>query len=222
MKYFEELKKAMSLLAENPKTLFIGQAVEYEGTGLYDSLSHIPRTKRLELPVAEYLQSGLANGMAIEGMIPISTYPRWNFLLMGTDQIVNHLDKFKTMSNNKLKPKVIIRVAVGSEHPVDPQCQHKGNFSEAFRNMTNNTEVIELIEPESGKKYYACKTTKHTQWLNPTIPIGKIMPNGLPYGWEKEYDSDSKRYYYINHVGRFTTWNPPIKQRSYLGENYVW
>jgi len=148
MKYFEELKKAMSLLAENPKTIFIGQAVEYEGTGLYDSLSHIPRTKRLELPVAEYLQSGLANGMAIEGMVPISTYPRWNFLLMGTDQIVNHLDKFKTMSNDKLKPKVIIRVAVGSEYPVDPQCQHKGNFSEAFRNMTNNTEVIELNEPE--------------------------------------------------------------------------
>ena len=148
MKYSEEIIKAMSMLADNPKTFFIGQAVEYEGTGLYDSLKHLPKEKRLELPVAEYLQSGLANGMAIEGMIPISTYPRWNFLLMGTDQIINHLDKFKSMSNGKLKPKVIIRVAVGSEHPVDPQCQHKGNFSEAFRNMTNNTEVIELIEPE--------------------------------------------------------------------------
>ena len=148
MKYTEEIVKAMSMLADNPKTFFIGQAVEYEGTGLYDSLKHLPKEKRLELPVAEYLQSGLANGMAIEGMIPISTYPRWNFLLMGTDQIINHLDKFKSMSNGKLTPKVIIRVAVGSEHPVDPQCQHKGNFSEAFRNMTNNTEIIELIEPE--------------------------------------------------------------------------
>ena len=148
MRYFEEIIKAMSMLADNPKTIFIGQAVEYEGTGLYDSLKHLPKEKRLELPVAEYLQSGLANGMAIEGMIPISTYPRWNFLLMGTDQIINHLDKFKSMSNGKLKPKVITRVAVGSEHPVDPQCQHKGNFSEASRNMTTNTEVIELIEPE--------------------------------------------------------------------------
>tara|TARA_R110001632_G_scaffold24324_2_gene68035 strand:- start:100 stop:636 length:537 start_codon:yes stop_codon:yes gene_type:complete len=148
MKYSEELKKAMSMLADHPKTYFIGQAVEYEGTGLYDSLSHIPQSKRLELPVAEYFQSGLANGMAIEGMIPISTFPRWNFLLMGTDQIVNHLDKFHNMSNGKLQPKVIIRVAVGSEHPVDPQCQHKGNFSEAFRNMTTNTEVIELNESE--------------------------------------------------------------------------
>ena len=148
MKYFDSLKEAMSLLANHPKTLFIGQAVEYEGTGLYDSLSHLPSEKRLELPVAEYLQSGIANGMAIEGMIPVSTFPRWNFLLMGVDQIVNHLDKFKSMSNGKLNPKVIIRVAVGSEHPVDPQCQHKGNFSEAFRQMTSNIEIIELIEPE--------------------------------------------------------------------------
>lgn len=148
MKYTEEIVKAMSMLADNPKTIFIGQAVEYEGTGLYDSLSHLPEDKRMELPVAEYLQSGLANGMAIEGLIPVSTYPRWNFLLMGTDQIVNHLDKFKSMSNGKLTPKVIIRVAVGSEQPVDPQCQHKGNFTEAFRNMTTNTEIIELIEPE--------------------------------------------------------------------------
>ena len=148
MKYTEEIVKSMSMLADNPKTIFIGQAVEYEGTGLYDSLSHLPKNKRMELPVAEYLQSGLANGMAIEGLIPVSTYPRWNFLLMGTDQIINHLDKFKSMSNGKLTPKVIIRVAVGSEQPVDPQCQHKGNFSEAFRNMTTNTEIIELIEPE--------------------------------------------------------------------------
>lgn len=35
----------MSLLADNPKTHFIGQAVEYEGTGLYDSLKHIPKEK---------------------------------------------------------------------------------------------------------------------------------------------------------------------------------
>lgn len=137
----------MSFLAEDPKTIFIGQAVEYEGTGLFESLRHLPRNKKLEFPVAEYLQIGLANGMAIEGMIPVAIYPRWNFLLMGTDQIVNHLDKFISMSDGKCTPKVIIRVAVGSEHPVDPQCQHKGNFSDAFRSMLKNIEVIELNEP---------------------------------------------------------------------------
>jgi pyruvate/2-oxoglutarate/acetoin dehydrogenase E1 component len=178
MKYFSELKKAMSLLAEHPKTIFIGQAVEYEGTGLYDSLKHLPSNKRIELPVAEYFQTGLANGMAIEGIIPVSTYPRWNFLLMGADQIVNHLDKFKTMSNGKLQPKVIIRVAVGSERPVDPQCQHKGNFSDAFRLMLKNTEVIELIEPEDILPAYE-------KALNRTDGVNTILVEFADFNKEK-------------------------------------
>jgi pyruvate/2-oxoglutarate/acetoin dehydrogenase E1 component len=148
MKYYQELQRAMSILAEHPKTIFIGQAVEYEGTGLYDSMEHIPAEKKLELPVAEYFQTGLANGMAIQGMIPVSTYPRWNFLLMGADQVVNHLDKFVDMSSGRCAPKVIIRVAVGSERPVDPQCQHKGNFAEAFSHMTKNIHIQVLNEPE--------------------------------------------------------------------------
>jgi pyruvate/2-oxoglutarate/acetoin dehydrogenase E1 component len=148
MKYFEQLKKAMSILAENEKTIFIGQSVKYEGTGLYDSLTHLPDNKKIEFPVAEYLQSGIVNGMAIQGWIPVSIIPRWNFLLMAADQIINHLDKFITMSDGRCTPKVIIRVAVGSEYPIDPQCQHKGNFSEAFRSMLKNTEIIELHEPE--------------------------------------------------------------------------
>jgi pyruvate/2-oxoglutarate/acetoin dehydrogenase E1 component len=178
MKYFSELKKAMSLLAEHPKTIFIGQAVEYEGTGLYDSLKHLSSNKRIELPVAEYFQTGLANGIAIEGMIPVSTYPRWNFLLMGADQIVNHLDKFKTMSNGKLQPKVIIRVAVGSERPVDPQCQHKGNFSDAFRLMLKNTEVIELIEPEDILPAYE-------KALNRTDGVNTILVEFADFNKEK-------------------------------------
>jgi hypothetical protein len=52
------------------------------------------------------------------------------------------------MSNGSASPKVIIRVSVGSERPVDPQCQHKGNFSQAFRSMCQTVEVVELIEPQ--------------------------------------------------------------------------
>jgi pyruvate/2-oxoglutarate/acetoin dehydrogenase E1 component len=178
MKYFEELQKAMSLLADHPKTIFIGQAVEYEGTGLYDSMAHLPAEKKLELPVAEYLQTGMANGMAIQGMIPISTYPRWNFLLMGTDQIVNHLDKFRSMSNGACSPKVIIRVAVGSERPVDPQCQHKGNFAEAFASMTDNIHIDVLNEPEDIVPAYEYA-------LNRTDGVSTILVEFADFAKEK-------------------------------------
>ena len=138
----------MTLLSKDKRTIFIGQSVSYEGTGFYDSLTHIDNSKKLEMPVAEYLQCGLANGIAIEGMIPVSLFPRWNFLLMGVDQIVNHLDKFLLMSDGECRPKVIIRVSVGSEYPVDPQNQHKGNFYSAFRLMCDTIDIIELNESE--------------------------------------------------------------------------
>ena len=36
--YFDELKKAMDVLAENEKVIFIGQAVNYKGTAFYKTL----------------------------------------------------------------------------------------------------------------------------------------------------------------------------------------
>ena len=41
MKYFEELKKSMNYLAENKKTVFIGQAVEVPGTAMSNTLKDI-------------------------------------------------------------------------------------------------------------------------------------------------------------------------------------
>ena len=143
--YNDELKRAMNWLAEQNDTIFLGQAVCYAGTGCYESLTEVPDHKKMEFPVAENFQIGVSTGLALNGFTPISVVPRWNFLLCATDQIVNHLDKMSLM-NRKCQPKVIIRVAVGSENPVDPQDQHKGNFSEAFRLMCKTVRVVELTD----------------------------------------------------------------------------
>lgn len=138
----------MSWLAEQEDTLFLGQSVLHEGTGLYDTLDHIEKFKRMEFPVAENFQIGFSIGMALNGFVPISVIPRWNFLLCAADQLVNHLDKLKNMSDGGYDPKVIIRVAVGSQIPVDPQDQHKGDFSYAFKSILKNVQVLELFTPE--------------------------------------------------------------------------
>jgi hypothetical protein len=52
------------------------------------------------------------------------------------------------MSNGGYKPKVIIRTGIGSERPLHPQHQHVGDFTEAFRLMCGNIEVIRLENPE--------------------------------------------------------------------------
>ena len=96
-KYFDELKRAMGFLAQDPRTLFLGQAVEVAGTAMSNTLREVPQAKLLELPVDEEMQMGITNGLAVSGYTPISIYPRWNFLLLAANQIVNHLDKFHLM-----------------------------------------------------------------------------------------------------------------------------
>ena len=146
MKYFEELKKSMNYLAKNERTIFLGQAVKVPGTAMSNTLKEINSNKLIELPVAEEMQMGMTNGLAINGLIPVSIFPRWNFLLLAMNQLINHLDKIKLMSNDEYKTKVIVRTGIGSTRPLHPQYQHVGDFTDAVRKMCSNIEVIKLNE----------------------------------------------------------------------------
>ena len=148
MKYFDELKKSMNYLAASEKTIFIGQAVEVPGTSMTNTLKEINPKKLLELPVAEEMQMGITTGLALDGNIPISIFPRWNFVLLAMNQLINHLDKVNIMSNNGFKTKAIIRTGVGSQKPLHPQYQHIGDFTDMVRKMCSSLDVIQLNEPE--------------------------------------------------------------------------
>lgn len=156
--YSEELEKAMAYLSDQEDTIFLGQSMKYGGIAIANSFSSIPIEKRIEMPVAENLQLGISTGMSITGYVPISVYPRWNFLILASDQLVNHLDKLSQMTVGQYNPKVIIRVAVGVTKPVDPQEQHVGDFTEGFKAILKNVNVVKLekanqIMPEYKKAY---------------------------------------------------------------------
>ncbi len=148
MKYFDELKKSMNYLADNEKTIFIGQAVEVPGTAMTNTLKEINPKKLLELPVAEEMQMGMTLGLALDGNIPISIFPRWNFVLLAMNQLINHLDKVNIMSNDGFKVKAIVRTGIGSQRPLHPQYQHIGDFTDMVREMCSSIDIIKLNEPE--------------------------------------------------------------------------
>lgn len=154
MNYKEEIFKGMELLNSHPKTIFMGQAVEYAGTALTHQVKNFPKDKLLELPVAEEFQAGVALGLAIEGYIPVSMYPRMNFIILAMNQIVNHLDKWEAMSMGQSKPKVIMKAVVGSEFPLDPGHQHKANYTQSFKSSCTNIDVVELLYPEKIVQTY--------------------------------------------------------------------
>jgi pyruvate/2-oxoglutarate/acetoin dehydrogenase E1 component len=148
MRYFDELKRAMAFLAADPRTVFLGQAVAVPGTAMSNTLAGIDPARLIELPVAEEMQMGMTTGMALAGLVPVSVFPRWNFLLCAMSQLVNHLDKVDAMSSGGYRAKAIVRTGIGSQRPLHPQCQHIGDFTDAVRAMCRSIEVIRLDEPQ--------------------------------------------------------------------------
>lgn len=146
MSYFSALCAAMEMLSEHPRAVFLGQAVAYPGTAMSRTLLGVPLEKKLELPVFENTQMGMSIGMALAGDLPISIYPRFNFLLEATSQLVQHLDKLPLYS--AYRPRVIIRTAVATPVPLDPGPQHLGDFTDAFRLMLQTVRVVRLDEAD--------------------------------------------------------------------------
>jgi pyruvate/2-oxoglutarate/acetoin dehydrogenase E1 component len=147
MKYAEELKRAMTWLGEKPDTFFLGQAVTYDGTAMTTTLTGVSKDKMLEMPVNEDMQLGISLGMSLNGRVPISIFPRWNFLLLASNQLVNHIDKLNDMSNGLYKSKIIIRTSIGSQFPLNPSYQHIDDFTDGFRLLCKNVEILRLHDP---------------------------------------------------------------------------
>lgn len=154
MKYFNELKRSMNFLSQNKKTIFIGQAVSVPGTAMSTTLVDVKKEKKIELPVTEEMQMGITVGMLMSGLIPISIYPRWNFLLLSINQLVNHLDKLNIMTKKQYRSKAIIRTSIGSKYPLNPQCQHIGDFSKPIKIMCPNINVVKLNKPNEIFREY--------------------------------------------------------------------
>jgi len=151
LKYREELTKAMRYLASLDNTIFMGQSVRYSGHAIFGTLedAEVPMDKRIELPVIEDAQMGMSIGLSLMGYIPISIYPRMDFLIIAMNQLVNHLDKMNEMSCGEFNPKVIIRTAIGSKIPLDGGIQHTGDYTDGLKKLLNNVDVIKLEKPEA-------------------------------------------------------------------------
>ena len=161
MKYKEELIKSMNYLAKKPNTIFLGQSVEFSGNAIYNTLVGVPSKKKLEMPVFEDAQMGMSMGLAMNGFVPITCYPRFDFLILAFNQLVNHLDKVRKMSRNEIKPRVIIRTSIGSKKPLDGGPQHTQDYTKIFKETLTEVKVVFLNSPKqifpAFKKAYSDK-----------------------------------------------------------------
>ena len=179
--YFDELCRAMRWLSHDERTIFVGQGVGCAGTTMTDTLAHVPEEKLLEFPVAEDFQMGFCTGLALEGRLPICIFPRWNFMLLAANQVVNHLDRIAIYSGGGFEPRVIIRVAVPVTHPFSPGPQHDDDFTDDFRGMLRQVKIVRLDTPEAiVPAYQRAAEAAHSTILVERTALYGAIPSGVP------------------------------------------
>jgi pyruvate/2-oxoglutarate/acetoin dehydrogenase E1 component len=140
--YKDALTEAMTFLGEQADTMFIGQQIVYAGNPMSTTLGNVSKEKMIELPVMEETQMGMSLGIAMTGKTVITFYPRWDFIVLAVNQLVNHVDKYELMTGKKAN--ILIRLGKGSDKPLDPGHQHKGNYLNEFKSMCPNIQFHEL------------------------------------------------------------------------------
>jgi pyruvate/2-oxoglutarate/acetoin dehydrogenase E1 component len=101
----------------------------------------------IEVPVMEETQMGMSLGIAMAGKTVITFYPRWDFLISASNQLINHVDKYELMTGKKVN--ILIRLGKGADNPLDPGHQHKGNYINEFKSLCPNITFYNLTEHHS-------------------------------------------------------------------------
>ena len=152
--YKDALTNSMTFLSQQCDTIFVGQQVLWPGNPMSTTLGEVSKSKMVEVPVMEESQMGMSLGLAMAGAFTITFYPRWDFLISATNQLVNHVDKLELMSNGLWKANMIIRLGKGSDKPLDPGHQHKGNYYNPFKEMCPNIAFYDLRSWDTIEEVY--------------------------------------------------------------------
>ena len=152
--YKDALTNSMKFLGEQSNTTFIGQQVLWAGNPMSTTLGEVPKKKMIEVPVMEESQMGMSLGLAMANEFVITFYPRWDFIICAANQLINHVDKLELMSGGEWKANMIIRLGKGSDKPLDPGHQHKGNYFEQFKSMCSNINFVDLTKWEDIEPAY--------------------------------------------------------------------
>jgi pyruvate dehydrogenase E1 component beta subunit len=153
MTYREQLTNAMSTLAGNPSTRFIGYGLRHGRAG--GTFSSAQDSQIIETPVAENLMAGIAIGHSLAGNLPVLYFERFDFVLNAADAIVNHLAAARYISKGEFAPAVIIRVVIGNHRkPLFTGKTHTQDFSRAFAMMVDFPVLLLEADADIGAIYH--------------------------------------------------------------------
>ncbi len=141
--YKQAVTDSMTELGKN-NAVFIGYNVK-NGNAM-GSLKGVVDSQKIETPVAENLMMGLAIGMSFEGYKPVVYFERQDFMLVGADAIINHVNYIERISHGEYKCPVIIKAVVADSGPFYSGPTHSQDFTAMFKAAV----TFPIYDPKNG------------------------------------------------------------------------
>jgi len=120
----ESLNRALHhAFASDPSVYLLGEDILDPYGGAFKvtrGLSSFHPERVLTTPVSEAGFTGIAAGMALRGLRPVVELMFGDFLTLATDQLVNHIAKFRWMYNDQVRLPMVIRTPMGGRRGYGP------------------------------------------------------------------------------------------------------
>ena len=142
--YKAALSKAMhDALEKNDNAIILGQGVN-DPTAIFGTTKGLNekfgQERVIDMPIAEEGMTGIALGSALNGLYPIQTHIRVDFLLVAMNQIVNMVAKYKYMYGGTFEIPMLIRAVVGRSWGQGPQ--HSQSLQSLFAHIPGLTVIM--------------------------------------------------------------------------------
>jgi acetoin:2,6-dichlorophenolindophenol oxidoreductase subunit beta len=120
-------------------------------------------TQVYETPIMEEGVAGVCLGMAINGVYPINTHIRVDFLVVAMNQIVNLIAKYRFTHGGSFQVPMLIRAIIGRSWGQGPQ------HSQSLQSIFSHFPGLTVVMPSSAQSLYSSYLKFATEYKNPVI-----------------------------------------------------
>jgi pyruvate dehydrogenase E1 component beta subunit len=135
-------------LGENPHCVILGQGAD-DFKGIFGSTAGLAakygRDRVRDMPLMEEGMTGMALGAALNGVYPILTHIRSDFVLLSANQIINLIAKYRYMFGGLYELPLMIRTVIGRSW--GQGAQHSQSLQSLFAHIPGLT----VIAPSSAQ-----------------------------------------------------------------------
>lgn len=169
MTYRDALARAMKdALKDNPRAILYGLGIT-DHTGFFGTTLGLEKEfgseRVFETPISEDAMTGFAVGLALNGIYPIHTHLRNDFMLLAMNQLINSVAKYKYMYGGYFSMPMLIRGVIGRSW--GQGAQHSQSLQSLFAHIPGLT----VIMPSSAQSVLDCYKHAVNKYSSPVISL---------------------------------------------------